>query len=300
MNIKYLKTFLTAAETLNFTETAKRLDYAQSSITAQIKSIEDELQVELFQRLGKRLYLTVSGTKLQIYAQKIISLHTEMIDEVTDLSDKQIILTIGAQESQCTYRLPQILTQFKNDFPNVQVIFKPVHKREIANELLLNSKLDLAFITDTEKSLPMLKYIPLVEEHLVFVASPSSSIANKKNLLIEDIVSETLLLTEQGCSYRTQLENALQNHQFCLNRQIEFVSIEAIKQCVISGLGIAYLPKMVVTKELQNNQLVTFPFPTYTKPITTQLAWHKNKLLTPHLLNFIDLTRKFYLDNHIR
>jgi len=299
MNIKYLKTFLTAAETLNFTETAKRLGYVQSSITAQIKSIEDELQVELFQRLGKRLYLTKAGTKLQTHALKMLSLYKEMIYEVTDLSEKQIILTVGAQESQCTYRLPRILTQFRNDFPNIQVVFKPVHKREIANELLLNGKLDLAFITDTEKPLPMLKTIPLVEEDLVFVASPSSPITNKRNITIEDIVSETLLLTEQGCSYRTQLENTLQNHQLYLNHQIEFVSIEAIKQCVIAELGIAYLPRMVVSKELQNNKLVTFPFPTYTKPITTQLAWHKDKILPLYLLNFINLTKEFFLEDYI-
>ena len=126
MDIKQLQTFLTASETLSFTQTAQLLDYAQSSITAQIKSLEEELGVVLFERLGKRITLSEEGKRLQQYAKKMLDLNTEMKKAVLN-EQAQAVLKIGAQESQCVYRLPLILQQFQKFHPHVKIIFKPVH-----------------------------------------------------------------------------------------------------------------------------------------------------------------------------
>lgn len=298
METKHLNTFLTAAKTLNFTQTAKILDYAQSSITAQIKSLEEELGTPLFERLGKRIFLTESGIQLKTYAEKMIKLDKEMRHAVIGENELKPVLTIGAQESQCTYRLPVILKKFKHLHPQVELVFKPVHTSEIAKNLLQTDILDLAFITDTRKVLPTIHTETLLEEDLVLVASHTHHLHRKEKLALKEIAQETILLTEKGCSYRTQLESKFQLEGIYPDHVIEFVSIEAIKQCVIAGLGISLLPRMVVEKELKSGSLFKLPIPLELNPIYTEMAWHKDKGIPSYLDDFIQIAHMQYKSFH--
>ncbi len=294
MDIKHLHTFLIAAETLNFTQTAKILDYAQSSITAQIKSLERELGTPLFERLGKRIYLTKAGMQLKQYAQKMVDLNETMRRVLSNQDESNVVLTIGAQESQCTYRLPNILQLFKNRHPKVKLVFKPVHTIEAAKDLLQSGSLDLAFVTDTHKETPMLYTEQLIEEDLVFVVAPSHHLTHNKNLTIQNIAQETILLTEKGCSYRTQFEYQCNLEGIYPEQIIEFASIEAIKQCVIAGLGMTLLPKMTVKKELEKGRLTELETTITMGQICTKLAWHKDKYISSYLEDFIEIACEQY------
>ncbi len=293
MDIKQLQTFLTASKTLSFTQTAQLLDYAQSSITAQIKSLEEELGVVLFERLGKRITLTEEGQRLQQYAQKMLDLNMEMKKAVLN-EQTQAILKIGAQESQCVYRLPSVLQQFQKSHPQVKIIFKPVHTTEIAKDLLQSGNLDIAFITDAYKETPMLHRERLIQEQLVFVGAPIDSNEERAVFSLQQLSNETMLLTESGCSYRNQLEVQLQQEGALPIQMIEFASIEAIKQCVMAGLGISFLPKMVVEKELENRCLIELDTSVNLADIFTDIAWHKNKHISPYLADFIEIAMKTY------
>ena len=290
MDMKQLQTFIIAAETLSFTQTAQRLDYAQSSITAQIKTLEKELNVILFERLGKRIILTEEGKCLQQYAQKMLELDREMKKAMSN-EQEQVVLKVGAQESQCVYRLPSILQQFQQAHPYVKIIFKPVHTTEIAKELLKTGELDVAFITDTYQETAMLHRERLLEEQLVFVNTSKDS---REPLSASQLSTETMLLTETGCSYRNHLEAQLQQESIMPLQMIEFASIEAIKQCVIAGLGITFLPRMVVEKELENGQLVEIKSALNLDPIFTDIAWHKDKHMESCLLDFIAIAKQRY------
>lgn len=293
MDIKQLQTFLTASVTLSFTQTALLLDYAQSSITAQIKSLEEELGVVLFERLGKRITLTEEGQRLQQYAQKMLDLNVEMKKAVLN-EQTQAVLKIGAQESQCVYRLPSVLQQFQKSHPQVKIIFKPVHTTEIAKDLLQSGNLDIAFITDAYKETPMLHRERLIQEQLVFVSAPTDSNEERAVFSLQQLSNETMLLTESGCSYRNQLELQLQQEGSLPIQMIEFASIEAIKQCVMAGLGITFLPKMVVEKELKNQRLQELITSTKLADIFTDIAWHKDKHISPYLADFIEIAMKMY------
>lgn len=292
MEIKQLVTFKHAAENLNFTQTAKMLNFAQSSVTAQIKSLEDEIGKPLFERLGKRLILTEAGHQFIKYAEKMISLSEEAITAANEEEELTGTLTIGAQESQCTYRLPLILKEFKTAFPKVKLVFKPAHSDEMARKQLMEGLLDIAFIMDERKPDGSLKVERLIKEELLLVASPKQS---KPDFSIEDLKYETLLLTEAGCSYRTIFEESLNSLGIYSLDKIEFASIEAIKQCVIAGLGVALLPEMVVKKDIEEGRMKELPWKSATPPLYTQIAWHKDKWMTPPLDEFISLTRKVFL-----
>ncbi|MBK3494213.1 LysR family transcriptional regulator [Viridibacillus sp. YIM B01967] len=294
MDIKHLHTFLTAAKTLSFTQTAEILDYAQSSITAQIKSLEGELGIPLFERLGKRIYLTEDGKQIEQYAQKMVDLEETMRKALSNQDESNVTLTIGAQESQCTYRLPKILQLFKNRHPRVKIVFKPVHTIEVAKDLLQSGNLDLAFITDTHKETPMLCKEELIEENLVFVVAPTHHLTHNKTLTLQNVAKETILLTEEGCSYRNQFEYQCHSEGIHPKQIIEFSSIEAIKQCVIAGLGITLLPKMTVEKELEKGLLIELQTTIIMETVFTELAWHKDKYIFSYLEDFIQISCEQY------
>ncbi|WP_404459468.1 LysR family transcriptional regulator [Oceanobacillus kapialis] len=292
METKQLMTFKIAAETLNFTQTAKILKFAQSSVTAQIKSLETELDTKLFERLGKRLYLTEAGKQFKSYAEKMISLSEEAKIVTGGMKEPSGTIVIGAQESQCTYRLPPILKEFKNQFPHVKLVFKPAHSDEMAKEQLLKGELDIAFIMDVMKPGDSLTMESLIQDDMKLVASPDHPLAWENKVVTKDLEQETFLLTEKGCSYRTILEDTLREADVFPANKFEFVSIEAIKQCVIAELGIAILPAMVVKRDIEEGRMKELNWKQSIPSFFTQIAWHKNKELTIPLLSFIELTRQ--------
>ncbi|QDQ02733.1 hypothetical protein FOH38_21030 [Lysinibacillus fusiformis] len=186
-----------------------------------------------------------------------------------------------------------MLQLFQQRHPQVKIIFKPVHTTEIAKHLLQSGNLDVAFITDTYKATPMLHRERLTQEQIVFVSAPSA-VLQKDVLSAQQCANETLLITENGCSYRNQLESYLQQEGVYPAQMIEFASIEAIKQCVMAGLGISFLPRMVVEKELENTRLKELPTTMELARIFTDIAWHKDKHISPYLADFIDIAINRY------
>lgn len=294
MDQKLLKTFMIAAETLNFTKTAAILNFAQSSVTAQIKALERELEMPLFERLGKRLILTGAGREFKGYAEKMMMLSEEAKLAVGGGSGLSGTIVIGAQESQCTYRLPPILKDFKQQHPNIRLTFKPANSDELARKHLMEGVLDLAFIMDVPKPEDALNIESLIKEEVLLVCAPDHPLAEKSKVYLSDIGKETLLLTENGCSYRTLLENAFRTENVYPNHTIEFASIEAIKQCVMAGLGIAALPAMAVNRDLKMGRFVNLNWENGGPAIFTHLAWHKDKWMTEPIKDFIELTRRTF------
>ncbi|MFC4323076.1 LysR family transcriptional regulator [Litchfieldia salsa] len=294
MDTKQLITFITAADLLNFTQTAKILNFAQSSVTAQIKTLEMELGTPLFERLGKRLILTESGKQFKLYAEKMIMISEEAKEVVNGNEEPTGTLTIGAQESQCTYRLPVLLKKFKKEFPNVKIVFKQSYSNDQAREQLLEGKLDIAFIMDKVKPVDALHIETLIQEELKVVVAADYQLPIRKAVFPHHYENETFLLTEKGCSYRTILEESFHFANLSILNKFEFVSIEAIKQCVKTGLGIAILPAMVVEKEIKEGIMQELAWINLDSTIHTQIAWHKDKWLTPPLRAFIELTRSTF------
>lgn len=292
MDLKLLKTFIVASECLNFTKTARILNFAQSSVTAHIRTLEEEIGTPLFERLGKRVVLTEAGRRLEKYAVQMIRIEEEMKESVSHVKNLQGSIIIGAQESQCTYRLPPILKKFTENYPNVKLIFKPSHSDGMAREQLVNGELDIAFIMDVKKPVGSLIQIPLKEESIVLVAGQSHKLFDKAYIKLEDLEEETLLLTEMGCSYRSLLEQSLQSKNIYPINKYEFVSIEAIKQCVIAGIGIAVLPLMALNKEIEQGLIKPLRCQLDTPSVFTHLAWHKDKWISPPLKAFIELTKE--------
>lgn len=297
MELKYFYTFRAVAQELSFSKAAEILNYAQSSVTVHIQALEDELNVPLFERLGKRVKLTEAGQRMVIATEKILALVEETKKTVPGSGVPTGTLTIGAHESQCAYRLPPVLSEFRSLYPQVRLIFRPIVSDGGLRMLLGQGLLDVAFMLEPPVQPEGLIVEPLIQEHILVLAHPDHPLTRLPQVLPSDLDGETILTTEQGCSYRHMFEQSLVTSGVHPGTKIEFASVEGIKQCVIAGIGIAVLPKVTVAEEIAQGQITALPWKGPDFPIVTQLARHKDKWISPALKAFLDVTRRVLLNS---
>lgn len=288
MNLKHLTTFLVLSETKSFTKTAEQLHYAQSNVTTQIQKLEEELNVRLFERLGKSVTLTPDDEELVISARQLLQLSDNLKERFK--KEKVNRITIGASESLCIYRLPEIIKQFQNKYPNVE-IFLTVLKDANYLPLLINNTIDLAFVLDTPIDNDILVNASFCNEPISMVCAPSFSLSKKHELSINDFSDIPLILTEKECCYRRQFEKELTDASISPKVILETSSPDVIKEITMSGIGVCILPKIAVQRELDNHTLVKL---NYKKDynIHAQLIHHKDKWISDILQDFITITKR--------
>lgn len=292
MNSKQLETFLSASTTLNLTETGKKLNFAQSSITSHIKGLEEELGYPLFDRLGKSIVLTEKGIQFRKKAQQLLTL----MNEAKLIGEAPSLMKIGAQESQCIYRIPTILAEYSVLHPQVKMLFRPAHSNDDVEKEILNGCLDIGFITDFKIDTVKLASYLLISEKILLLCSPQHELAKRPHVKISDLKNETFLFTESGCSYRVMFEQFLKKEGIYQPHLIEFTSIEAIKQCVKLNIGITVLPELTVTEALKKAELTAIDILGDFPLASTYLVHHQDKQLPEFVKSFMELAIRYYHD----
>lgn len=277
MELRHLVTFKTIVEKDGFKRAADHLGYAQSSVTTHIKELERELGKPLFDRLGKKVVLTQYGHHFLPYAAKIIDLYSQALNT----NDEPIgNLIIGISESLTIGRIPPILLEYKRLYPTVNLSLKSIDNYDVTS-YLQNGDIDLALVLEKDDlSLPELFTENLKREKMVLIR-PND---------VED--SSTVLYTERSCSYKSVFEHYINYKQMDVKESLDFQSIEAIKQCVRSGLGISLVPYFSVKEELIANKLSGEEVSPDHPAISTFLAYHKDKWLSPAIVKMIELIRE--------
>ncbi|MFC7440903.1 LysR family transcriptional regulator [Laceyella putida] len=290
MEMRQLKTFVAVAERGGFTRAAAELGYAQSSVTAQIQALEEELDTPLFDRLGKKIALTEAGKRLLTYAVELLRLHDEAIHHVRSHSEPCGTLTIGSPESIAAFRLTEVILEYKRRYPDVHLVIKPGLCSEMSQFVRLG-EIDVAFTMLKEPLVEQDIHLEtLVREKMALVAASDHPLAQLDRVEPRDLIGQTFLHTETGCSYRGLFEHYLLK-QGIVARGEEFWSIEAIKNGVYAELGIALLPMIAVEKELLEGKLVRLNWDDEECRVWTQMIYHKNKWLSPALKAWIDLVQ---------
>ncbi|MCX2824814.1 LysR family transcriptional regulator [Bacillus pseudomycoides] len=289
MEIRHLKTFKTIVELGGYTRAADYLGYAQSTVTGHIQAIEQEMGQPLFNRLGKKMVLTDVGKHLLPYANEMIAL-SEKAKQIPSV-DNEITgkIVIGAPESLTIYRLPSILHEYKKKYPKVKITLKASTCRELRNDLK-SGNIDIAFLLDTERHEEDLHIEQLVMEQMAFVFPKDYTVTQTDSQDVQFSQEETFLYTERGCSYRAFFEHYLQRQGIQHESTFEFWSIEAIKQCVMCGLGISLLPIITAQQEQKDKKLQAVIL--NEAKFATQLVYHKNKWFSPALHEFLMIIRK--------
>ncbi|HGM3506662.1 TPA: LysR family transcriptional regulator [Clostridioides difficile] len=287
MNLKHLETFLLLSEIKNFTKTAEYLHYAQSHVTTQIKQLEEELDVRLFERIGKNITLTSAGHDLIPYAKKILSLSKELKENF--LNNEKGRIVIGASESICIYRLPDIIESYQTKYPAVEIYLYVLDTPDVIS-LLSDNTIDIAYVLDTPINHPSLKTVVRISETICAFSTPQQPLAKKENVSIYDFENQKLILTGKNCCYRKMFEKDLLEYSINPKIVLETSSLQVIKQAVLSNLGICILPQLVVQNELNKKELAKIDYQTH-YIIESQLIYHKDKWLSQNLTNFVELVK---------
>lgn len=282
MELRHLITLKTIVERGGFKKAAEHLGYAQSSVTTHIKELEEEIGKPLFDRLGRKVILTHYGEQFLPYAVQIIELYSQALNTDDEPTGD---LIIGISESLTIDRVPPILLEYKKSYPKVNLSLRSIDTYNVSSNLQ-NGDIDLALILEKDDwSSPEIHCEKLKRERMILIRPPE----DKEN-------NETVLYTERLCSYKSVFDEYIRFKQMDVKESLDFQSIEAIKQCVKCGLGISMVPYFSVKAELESNQLNGEEVPPEHPTISTFLAYHKDKWLSPSMNRMITLIRS-HADN---
>ena len=193
MEFRHLKTFRTVADLLSFSKAAERLHMAQSSVSAQIKLLEEDLDLKLFDRIGRRVLITEAGQKLYAYARRIAEMTDEIRSEVA--GDKNVggTLTLRVPETLAAHYMPEVVKRFRRDNPNAGLNLINCTDRQLREELN-SGRIDLAFLMTDSVTLKEVNVRMLKTEELLFVNGPAHPLARKKSVGYDDFNDRTVLL----------------------------------------------------------------------------------------------------------
>ena len=193
MEIRQLQTFRVVAEQLNFTKAARTLHLAQSSVSAQIKALEEDLGQPLFDRLGRRVLLTDAGRKLYDYARRMSDMTREIRSEFSADQYAQGALTIRVPETIASIYMPEVIRQFHRDHPRVGLDIINCSDEQLREELN-SGRIDLAFLLAESVHLKSVSMKMLRTEPLILASAPDHPLAREKGITTPDLAGHTLLL----------------------------------------------------------------------------------------------------------
>ena len=283
INANHLMIFNSVANNLSFSRAAEELYTSQSSVSTQIKRLEEYLDIGLFEQLGKKIVLTEAGMTLFLYSQKISSLIDEGVHALEELKGcHKGRLLIGASTTPGVYLLPKILGKFKSMYPGI------VLKLEIANsqrivEMVNTNRLDIGIVGEEIICPPELHVEPWLKDELVLVVPDKHPWVHKASIHVSDLENEQFILRERGSSTRSIIENILANHGLKVGIALELNNTEAVKQAVSAGLGVSIVSGFSV---ISHSGIVCIPIEGLGFYRMFNIIYHKNKIFSPATKSF--------------
>lgn len=288
MEIRNILTFLKVAGTQNFSKAAEQLGYSQSAVTIQIQQLEKELGTQLFERIGKRIYLTETGQEFITYASEIMRVTNAALTFAREEHVPKGKLKIGGVESTCTALLPELLLEYHRLYPEVEVVIKSGTTEELMN-LAKSDEIDL--IVTLDKKIYNSQWICAAEriEEVLFVTADSLLSRDRGICTIQKLSKEAFLLTETGAAYRYELEQMLAEKEVAVTPVLEIGNTETIIKLLKRGMGVSFLPEFTVTREIEAGTLFEIHTDLPKVSMYHQLLYHKNKWMTPQMQAFLEL-----------
>jgi DNA-binding transcriptional LysR family regulator len=244
-----LQSFLRVAQEGSITRAAETLCLTQPAVTQQVRALERELGVALFDRTGRGVRLTPAGAALQQYARRSLALLDECRQAIADLeAGASGRLVLGAGVTTSIFHLPGWLRAFQERHPGIDVVVRTGRSRETA-ALVLEREIDLGLVTSGVQN-PDLRVVELYEEEIILVAPRGHPLAGRA-LPAAELARAPLILFRQGAGFREYLDRALQRAGITPQVKMESDSAEAIKSFVAVGLGVSFLPAAAVEAEVR-------------------------------------------------
>ncbi len=287
MEIRNLMTFLQLAERKNFTQTAEALNYSQSTVSFQIKQLEDEIGAPLFERIHNRVSLTEKGNILRDYARQIINLTDEIKNMNSDVTRGNEMVRFAMAPSICSRMMGNTYLKFHEAHPEVSVKIITAQTEEMI-KMLTQNDIDIGFIVDRHIYNKDFAVLSEKKVKMNFVASSNFLLANKQNIRIKELAEYPFLLTEKGVSYRRLLDERLEERYLEISPIVEMGDTELLLELVELGVGVSVLPDYITQKSFDEGKVIYLDVEDFEIDVWRQLICHKNKWITPSMKKVIE------------
>lgn len=257
MELSQLEVFLAVARERRFSRAAEKLYRTQSAVSQTIRKLEDELGEALFDRSSRDGVLTDAGKVLYEYAEKLINLRSEASESLTELRELQKgKLVVAANEFTVLYLLP-VLAEFRRLHPMIKISVERSLGSHIPDDVLrYNTEFGVLSYEPQESALHS---IVVYLDELVFVVPPSHPLAKAAEVSIRQLGAESFVAHIVPSPYREKVLQLFKTHKTPLHMDLELPTLQAIKQFVSMGHGVALVPEISVERELAGGELVAIP-----------------------------------------
>ena len=291
MTLHQLKIFQVVAKHKNFTRAGEELYLSQPAVSIQIKELETELGIKLFDQIGKKIYLSEAGKILEGYTNKIFRVVSETRQAIEDLKGVQKgHLRIGASTTIAICLLPHFLAKFKKEYPLIELQVG-VENTSSIEEKILSNELDIGFVGGHLVSDDLIVE-PFYNEEMVVVVGSKHPFVKKKRVTLKELRGERFILREKGSATRYFAEKKFRELKEELNIYLELGGPETVKRAVEEGLGITIISECIVGHELESKKLFKIEVDGLKICRTLNITYHKDKRLSIASEKFLAMVKE--------
>jgi DNA-binding transcriptional LysR family regulator len=289
MDFDQLHTFLEIVRLKSFSKAAQTCYRTQPAISAQVRQLEQELRTDLFERFGSRISLTTAGRIFAEYAEQMLEIKQRAQDAIAELEiNPRGELVIAANEATCIYVLPNVFSEFKKQFPAVQLQVDRSNASRVVEAVMENSAdFGLTQLPVEEKRLQV---VSVHHDEIRLIVPAGHLLANNKSVTPEDLIDEQLLLPKQGKT-RARLNDWLDLVSDQVQVSMELDSTEMMKRFVGAGLGLSFLAVSNCLEEIAAGKLRAVPLAPEPMIRRLGLIYRKDKALSKAALGFIHVVQ---------
>jgi LysR family transcriptional regulator, low CO2-responsive transcriptional regulator len=290
VTLRQMRVFASVARHLSFTRAARELHLTQPAVSQQVKLLEDEVGLPLFEKIGRQVQLAQAGAELLRYATQTLELMREASESFAAMRGlKRGVLKLGAV-STAKYFAPSLLSAFTPAYPEVTIKFSVGNREEIIKEMASN-EIDLVIMGRPPRELDTIAEA-FAKHPLVIIASPDHPLAAKRRIPLKQLATEQFLIREAGSGTRASMEHVFRERHVAFRVSMEVSSNETIKQAVMAGMGLSFISAHTVGLELAAGKLVCLDI--VGLPIVRD--WYVMHLREKHLAPIAAAFRTFLLE----
>lgn len=253
LTLRQLQIFVAAAKNLSFARTAEALHLTPPAVSMQLKQLEENIGLPLFERSGREVRLTAAGGLFVHHAARILGEIKDTEFSLQSLLDAETgQITVG-MVSTAKYFMPRMLAGYSRENQGVEVQFM-VGNREVILQKLVDNELDLAIMGRMPSEVDATS-LPMAVHPYVIVAPPDHPLGSAKSFDLQELRGETFLLREEGSGSRRVAEEMFKNHLFTPAKTLSLGSNETIKQTVMAGMGVSLISLHTLMLELKTGAL---------------------------------------------
>jgi len=294
MEIKLIETFLKILQWNSFTKAADELGYVQSTVTTQIKQLEEELGTLLFERIGNHIRLTEAGEKFTSYAYELSAMAKQAKSVVMEDNNPSGQLRIGAVDSLCASVLPELVREYSKKYTQVKLSLEIASSVEL-EQMIKNGQIDAAIYLGLNNIQNGMIVSDTFIQQLVVVGSAHNEYADRKRISLEEMSKEKMILTEKECQYHKAVMQLFHGRGYIPDILLETGNTEIIKKFVEANAGISVLPEITVLKEIEKGELIKLDTDIELPNVYIQIAFHKNKWKSKALETFLKMAKEYLM-----